>query len=64
MLLCGHTHRYEFAREGGLTRVNPGHMKCHVHKERIATCALVGARLLGRDRRAGDAGDVRARVLE
>ena len=43
VLFCGHTHRYELAREGGLTRVNPGHMKSGVHKERIATCALVRA---------------------
>ncbi len=43
VLFCGHTHRYELAHKGRLTRVNPGHMKCGVHKERIATCTLVGA---------------------
>ena len=53
VLFCGHTHRYELAREGGLTRVNPGHMKCGVHKERIATCALVRA----------DPGGIDARVF-
>ena len=43
VLLHGHTHRYEIERNGRLTRINPGHMKCGVHKDRAATCALVEA---------------------
>jgi predicted phosphodiesterase len=43
VLFCGHTHLCDDARDGDLTRINPGHMKCCVHKERVATCALVEA---------------------
>lgn len=53
VLFRGHTHLYELAREGGLTRINPGHMRSKVHKERIATCVLVEA----------DPGGIGARVL-